>query len=324
MGAPRTLETLVIRFPLDDRFVQHLRTRFPDLAIHVVDDEDAFRAHLPHADAVVGWGVNPEELTLASRLRWIQTVGAGVDGVITPELIASGILLTNNSGVHAPNIAEHLMSLMLAFARQLPQHIRAQDTHTWRHETWRSGIFELNGQMLLIVGLGDIGQALAKRAAPFGMNVIGVRRREGPTPEGVSNVVNIDDLPGVLADADHVAICLPLTTQTRGLFDRKTLYGMKQGSFLYNIGRGSIVDQSALIDALSDGHLGGAGLDVTEPEPLPPDSPLWDLPNAIITSHTSGVTPNYWDRAIVILESNIERYRSGNELLNVVDLQAGY
>lgn len=324
MGAPRTLETLVIRFPLEDRYVERLRTRFPDLSIHVVHGEDDFRSQLPLADAVVGWGVNPEELALAERLRWIQTVGAGVDGVITPELVASGILLTNNSGVHAPNIAEHLMALMLAFARQVPQHVRAQDTHTWRHETWRSGIFELNGQTLLVVGLGDIGQALAKRAAPFGMQVIGVRRREGPTPEGVSSVVTLDALPDVLAEADHVAICLPLTAQTRGVFGRETIYGMKQGSFLYNIGRGSIVDQPALIDALSDGHLGGAGLDVTDPEPLPPDSPLWELPNAIITSHTSGVTPNYWDRAIVILESNIERYRSGSELLNVVDLVTGY
>ena len=317
MGEPRTLQTLLIRFPLEDRFVQRLRERFPEISINVTTDDNSFNEQLPTADAIVGWGLSTDDLARATRLCWIQTVGAGVDGIITPELIDSGMLLTNNSGVHAPNIAEHVMALMLAFARRIPHHVRGQDSHTWGHESDRAGVFELSGQTLLVVGLGDIGQALAKRAAAFDMNVVGVRRREGPTPPGVNKVVRDDELLNVVPTADHVAICLPLTPNTTGLFDRKTIAAMKTGSFIYNIGRGDIIDQTALLDALTDGHLAGAGLDVTSPEPLPSDSPLWAAPNMLITSHTSGVTPNYWDRAIVILESNIERYRDGGELLNL-------
>ena len=323
-AASRSLKTVLIRFPLEDRHVQRLRDRFPDLSIAVVPKDDDFRALLPTADAIVGWGVSQEEMAAAPNLRWIQTVGAGVENIIVPEMAARGIILTNNSGVHAPNISEHLMALILAFARRLPVLIRGQLLHEWRDTRGRQGSFELGGQTLLIVGLGDIGQALAQRALAFGMNVVGVRRRPGLTVDGVAQIVTFDELPRVLPDAHHVAICLPLTPHTRGLFDRDRLDLMRPGSYIYNIGRGPIIDQTALIDALQNGHLGGAGLDVTDPEPLPADSPLWDMENVIITSHTSGATPRYWDRAIVILESNIERFRSGGEMLNVVDLVMGY
>jgi phosphoglycerate dehydrogenase-like enzyme len=323
-SAGRPLNTLLIRYPLENRHVERLRERFPDLVITVVSGEEEFRAILPEADAIVGWGVTSAEIALAPQLRWIQTVGAGVENVIVPEIAARGIILTNNSGVHAPNISEHLMALILAFARRLPHLIRGQAAHEWRDTTGRQGVFELAGQTLLVVGLGDIGQALARRALGFGMNVAGVRRRDRDPVEGVSEIVGFADLPRVLPQAHHVAICLPLTPQTRGLFDRSAIFQMRPGAYLYNIGRGAIVDTPALVEALECGHLGGAGLDVTDPEPLPADSPLWDMENVIITSHTSGSTPNYWDRAIVVLESNIERFRSGADLLNVVDLERGY
>jgi phosphoglycerate dehydrogenase-like enzyme len=320
----RPLKTLLIRFPLPDQHVQRLRTRFPDLDVAVAPEDEDFRRLLPLADAIVGWGLSAEELAAAPNLRWIQTIGAGVEGVILPEMAARGIILTNNSGVHAPNIAEHLMAMILAFARRLPFQIRGQLAHEWRDTSGRQGLFELGGQTLLVVGLGDIGQALAQRALAFGMNVVGVRRRDRGSVEGVSEVVGFDALPRVLLDAHQVAICLPLTRQTRGLFDRATILRMRPGAFLYNIGRGPIVDTKALVESLQSGHLGGAGLDVTDPEPLPADSALWDMENVIITSHTSGATPRYWDRAIVVLESNIERFRLGAELLNVVDLEMGY
>ncbi|HKG27332.1 MAG TPA: D-2-hydroxyacid dehydrogenase [Thermomicrobiales bacterium] len=320
----RMLKTLLIRFPLQDEHVQRLRDRFPDLDVAVAPNDADFLPLLPRADAIVGWGVSAEEIAAAPNLRWIQTVGAGVEDIIVPEMAARGIILTNNSGVHAPNIAEHLMAMILAFARRLPFQIRGQLAHEWRDTSGRQGLFELGGQTLLVVGLGDIGQALAQRALAFGMNVVGVRRRDRGPVEGVSEVVGLEALPRVLPNAHHVAICLPLTVQTRGLFDRATILRMRPGAFLYNIGRGPIVETTALVDSLESGHLGGAGLDVTDPEPLPADSPLWDMENVIITSHTSGATPRYWDRAIVVLESNIERFRSGAELLNVVDLDLRY
>jgi phosphoglycerate dehydrogenase-like enzyme len=322
--AGRPLTMLLVRFPLQDRHVQRLRERFPDLSVVVAPTDEEFSTLLPRAEAIVAWRVDSMEIDTAPNLRWIQTVGAGVEDVIVPEMAKRGIILTNNSGVHAPNIAEHLLAMMLAFARRLPFQIRGQLAHEWRDDSGRQGVFELDGQTLLVVGLGDIGQALARRAHALGMNVLGVRRRGGDVPESVAEVVGLADLIRVLPQAHHVAICLPLTPQTRGLFVRDTFNVMRPGAYLYNIGRGPIVDTAALVDALSSGHLGGAGLDVTDPEPLPADSPLWDMENVIITSHTSGATPRYWDRAIAILESNIERYRSGGELLNVVDLGLGY
>jgi phosphoglycerate dehydrogenase-like enzyme len=320
----RILTTLLIRFPLEDRYVHRLRERFPDLTVAVATDDDTFQEVLPRAEAVVAWRLSAAEVAAAPNLRWIQTVGAGVEDVIVPEIAERGIMLTNNSGVHAPNISEHLLAMMLAFARRLPFLIRGQIAHEWRDDSGRRGVFELDGQTLLVVGLGDIGQALARRALALGMHVLGVRRRGTEIPDGVAEVVGLSDINRVLPQAHHVAICLPLTPQTRRLFGRETFEAMRPGAYLYNIGRGAIVDTTALIDALSSGHLGGAGLDVTDPEPLPADSPLWDMENVIITSHTSGSTPHYWDRAIAILESNIERYRTGAELQNVVDLEMGY
>jgi D-2-hydroxyacid dehydrogenase (NADP+) len=322
--AARPLTTLLIRFPLEDRHAQRLRERFPDLNVVVAPTDEEFLSLLPRAEAVVAWRLDSAEIAAAPNLRWIQTVGAGVEDVIVPEMAERGIILTNNSGVHAPNISEHLLAMMLAFARRLPFQIRGQLVHEWRDDSGRRGTFELDGQTLLVVGLGDIGRALARRAHALGMNVIGVRRRGGERSEGVSEVVSFSDLNRVLLQAHHVAICLPLTPQTCGLFDRETFSVMRDGAFIYNIGRGAIVDTAALVDALLSGRLGGAGLDVTDPEPLPVDSPLWDMENVIITSHTSGATPLYWDRAIAILESNIELFRAGGELHNVVDLSMGY
>jgi phosphoglycerate dehydrogenase-like enzyme len=248
-----------------------------------------------------------------------------VDDVPLAELAARGIVVTNNSGVHAPNIAEHLMAMMLAFARQLPFLYRGQLAREWRDSTTRPRVFELSGQTLLVVGLGDIGLALAERAAAFGMRVIGTRRRpEQPAPSTVSRVVATDRLAEVLPEADHVAICLPLTAGTRGLFDAAMLTRMKPTGYLYNIGRGPIVATDALVEALANGGLGGAGLDVTDPEPLPPDSPLWAMDNVLITMHTSGGTPHYWDRALELLVANIDRYERGEELHNRVDPETGY
>ena len=325
----RRLRKLVVALPPEGEWgfspaqILELETEFPGLRV-VRARPDTFRAELSDADAVVTWQLSPEELAAAPRLRWVQLIGAGVDRVLIPELVARGIPITNNSGVHAPNIAEHVMALMLAFARGLPSFIRAQIGHEWAHERVRPRAFELQGQTLLVAGVGDIGLALARRATAFGMTVIGIRRHAAPPPEGVAEIHDAAALPELLPRADHVAICLPLTARTRGLFDGTMFGRMKRGAYLYNIGRGAIVETPALVAALQSGQLGGAGLDVTEPEPLPPDSPLWEMPNVIITAHTSGSTPRYWERAFEVLRDNIARFERGAPLRNLVNPSEGY
>ncbi len=263
-------------------------------------------------------------LARAPRLRWLHSRGAGVDALITRRLADSDVILTNSSGVHGVNIAEHLLSLMLAFARQLPLFVRAQDQREWAKPPVAQ-LFELSGQTLAVIGLGAIGQALAVRAAALGMQVVGVRRHAGGAlPAGVARLVDAARLDDALQAADHVAITLPLTDETRGLFSRGRLHAIKRGAYLYNIGRGAIVDHDALLEALRSGHLGGAGLDVTDPEPLPAESPLWGEPNVLITAHTSGRTPASFDRYKAILVDNLHRFQRGDILLNVVDKHLGY
>jgi phosphoglycerate dehydrogenase-like enzyme len=203
--------------------------------------------------------------------------------------------------------------------------IRAQIARTWSDSNLRGGVFELHGQQLVVVGLGDIGLQVVELAQPFGLRATGVRRRSlDQTIRGLDRITDLAGLPAALRSADHVVIALPLTHRTRHLFDAEMIAQMKPTAYLYNIGRGAIVDTAALIDALHKGRLAGAGLDVTDPEPLPTDSPLWSMENVIITAHTSGATPRYWDRGLAVLEENIRRFAAGEPLVNVVDLAEGY
>ncbi len=318
------LANVLVSAPLTDEIMQRLRRDHPEITFDLIEhpeDADGF----PDADAIIGWRLSSAQLERSPRLRWLQTTSAGVERVLTPEMIERGVVITNASGVHAVSISEHLMAMMLAFARCLPCLMRNQDHHVWRDEKVRERVFELHGQTLLVVGMGDIGIALAERAMGFGMRLLGVRQRiDLPEPPPFSRISSVADLDTVLPEADHVAICLPLTERTRGLFDTEKIERMKSGAYLYNIGRGQIIDQGALIEALRGGHLGGAGLDVTDPEPLPIDSPLWDLPNVMITAHTSGSSPVYWERASAIIAENIRRWQSGEPLINEVDAARGY
>lgn len=320
----RRLETMVVAVPLSEGHLARLRGRFPGVRFVVAAGERPSGEELREADAVVGWRAEAELLGSAPRLGWVQTGGAGVEGQPLAELAARGILVTNNSGVAAPNIAEHVLAMMLAFARGIPGLVRAQAERRWKDEAGRGAIFELGGRTLLLVGLGEIGLATAERARGFGLRIVGTRRTEGAPPPGVDEVVPMDRLDEALAEADHVAISVPLTERTRGMFDAGRFAATKRGAYLYNVGRGGTVETAALIAALESGQLAGAGLDVTDPEPLPADSPLWGMPNVLITAHTSGGTPRYWDRGVEVLEENIRRYLAGEGLKNEVDAGEGY
>lgn len=284
------LKRLVLGVDLDPSYVARIRDTYPDLDVVVCPNREELPTAVADAQALITWRVTPEILANASELGWVQLSGAGVDDVLFPELVASPVTITNMSGVAAPNIAEHLLAMMLAFARGLPELMRYQVRHEWHHPSRR---FELGRQTLGIVGLGAIGAELAWRAAALGMRVLGLRRQVSDPPRGVERIYPPEQLHALLAESDHVAICLPLTPHTRHLIGAAELDAMRSDAYLYNIGRGAIIDQDALIAALQAEKIAGAGLDVTAPEPLPADSPLWDMTNVLITNHTSGGTPYY-------------------------------
>ena len=330
MSAPSPrlrLSTFAFLHPIDAERLQVFRDALTGVEVLTLDG-DALPPGIERAEAAaIAWTGPPIDdiLAAATRLEWLHQRGAGIDRISTPRLVASDrLVLTNGSGNHAINIAEHVFGLMLAFARQLPALVRAQDRREWRPPK-ASTLFELSGQTLAVVGAGALGCAVAVRAAAFGMRVRGVRRTpDGTLPPGFESMSALAGLDAVLGDADHVVITLPLTAETRGLFSTGRLAAMKRGARLYNVGRGAIVDPEALLAALRSGHLAGAGLDVTEPEPLPDDSPLWSEPGVIVTAHSSGQTPSSWPRYEALLLENLRRFQAGEPLLNVVDKRLGY
>ena len=327
-ATPTPTPTLVLRVDLDDRYLDRLRQGFPEADIRVCTTPEALRAALGDADAVIGGpALTAEEVTAAPKLRWVQATIAGVEGFPLPALAAREIALTNFSGIAAPSIAEHVLALMLAFARGLPALLRRQDRREWDdNHADAPPTFELAGQTLGVVGLGDIGEELARRAHALGLHVLAVDRDAagGDVPAYIETLWPNERLPDLLTDADHVALCLPLTSATEHLIGRDEFARMGPAAYLYNVGRGELVDQDALVAALRDGTIAGAGLDVATPEPLPADSPLWALPTVVITGHTAGQTPLYWERGIALLIDNARRFLAGEELRNVVDTGAGY
>jgi phosphoglycerate dehydrogenase-like enzyme len=323
LRAPRSLDTLLLGWPFPDRALERIRQSLPGVDV-VLATESELIEKIPNADAAVSWQLSDGELDAAIRLGWFQSIGAGVERLQLEKFRDRGVIVTNTSGMHASNIAEHVLAMMLAFARRLPRVIRAQERAEWIDD-FRGEIFELGGQTLHVVGYGEIGRRLAHNARALGMRVTATRRQPGTLGDGIADDISgIDRLTEHIAVADHVAICLPQTSSTVGLFDAAMIGHMKQGAYIYNIGRGPIIDSNAMIGALTSGHLAGAGLDVTDPEPLPADSPLWQMPNVIITAHTAGSTPHFISRLTDIVIDNARRYRDGEPLRNVVDVEQGY
>jgi D-2-hydroxyacid dehydrogenase (NADP+) len=274
----------------------------------------------------------PDLLTAAERLRWISFWSAGLDNKVTPQMMARNLLITSANGVHGPNIAEHVLMFMLMFARQMPFYARMQIAGRWERSMpidRRRGtdVFELKGQTLGIVGLGRIGEALTVRAKAFGMRVLALKRNPQSRYDAEVRpdaLYGPDQLPQLLAESDHVCICLPHTPQTYHLFDAAMLAHMKPTAYLYNIARGQIIDEAALVAALQNGSLAGAGLDVFEKEPLAADSLLWQMENVIITPHVSGLTPHYFARTAELFAANLRRYLNGEPLQSLYDPARGY
>ena len=298
------------------------------------EDADAL---LLDCDIAVCGNLSPEQLERAADLKWIAFWSAGMDGKFTPQLAARNLILTNASGVHGPNIAEHVMMFMLMFTRNEPFYFRRQIEGEWKRDNWgqekwnrqprRSAAQELTGQTLGIVGLGRIGEALAVRAKAFDMHVIATKRNPRERYDAtvtVDAVYGMDELPRLLAESDHICVTVPATPENHHLLNAEMLANCKSTAYIYNIGRGSTIDEAALISALDSGQLAGAGLDVFEAEPLPADSLLWQMDNVIITPHVSGITPFYFKRFAELFTANLYQFLQNKPLRNVFNPTKGY
>lgn len=266
-------------------------------------------------------------LQKAPALKWVQLTSAGADRLIDSDLVRSAVKVTTASGIHAVPIGEWVLGAMIAFAKGFPRSFRSQQESTWRPYV----ASELEGATVGIVGLGAIGRNVARLSKAFGMRVIATRRSQDQRMAGpecgqpdVDEIYPRSELNSFLAECDYLVLALPLTGQSRHMIGEEQLAAMKRNAVLVNIARGSVVDQHALINAVRNGVIGGAALDVTDPEPLPPESELWTLDNVMITPHISGGTPRYMDRAIELFCDNLRRYLAGEPLRNVVDPERGY
>lgn len=288
---------------------------------------DSLPEELPDTDIFVGYSLRAKQLKGAKKLKWIHSTAAGVAQLMYPELRDSGILVTNPSGVFSVPMAEHTMGLILALARNFPDSVRQQDRANWsQQELWDKPqrLAEVNGQVLLIVGYGSIGQELAKRAKAFEMRVWGVTRSGEGDRNYIEKIFPAARLHEALPEADYVVISAPETAETKHLIGAPEFAKMKLGARLINVGRGSLLDEKALLCALETGAPGGAAIDVAETEPLPADSPLWKAPNLFITPHTSALSNRLWVRQSALLVELLDRWFDGKELFNQVDLTRGY
>jgi phosphoglycerate dehydrogenase-like enzyme len=304
-----------------------IRKRWP--AVHVVHlpNYDLLPQELPDTDIFIGYSIRADQLKSAKQLKWVHSTAAGVAQLMYPELRDSGILVTNASGIFSIPMAEHTMGLILALARNLPDSVRFQDQTIWsQQQLWDKPqhLGEVNSRLLLIVGFGSIGRELARRARAFDMRVWGVTRSGKGDSSLAEKIVPASQLNEALPEADYVVLAAPDTPETKHLIGAAQLARMKRTARLLNVGRGSLLDEEALVRSLQTGELAGAALDVARTEPLPPESPLWKAPNLFITPHTSAISERLWDRETVLLLDLLERWFGGAEMTNVVDFTRGY
>jgi phosphoglycerate dehydrogenase-like enzyme len=298
----------------------------PRVRLAYVSPSGEARDDVSDAEVVYrGFGLMPPGLRrllpAMPKLRWIHVMGAGVDGDLTPQVVSSDIVVTRTRGLHHLPVSEWVMLQVLAVTKRLPELVIAQHEGKWRPVEVPVTI---EGRTLGIVGYGEIGQTLAVRARAFGLRVVGTRRHPAPAAE-LDALYPPNELDKLLAESDYVVILTPLTPETRGLIGEAQLRRMKPDTWLVNVARGEVVHEEALVRALRENWIAGAALDVFHQEPLPPDSPLWKLPNVLITPHNGGVRhPNFSGEALKQFVDNLGRYVRGEPLRNQVDKMAGY
>lgn len=306
---------------LTEEHVQEIRRSAPGLDVVVTSSPSEAQKHIRDADIVAGYPATIPPVLAAKNLKWIHSFSAGVDRVLTEEVRKSDIVLSNSSGIHATPIAEHIMGFLLLWTRKFRETFEAQEHKEWNK---REDLTELAGKTALIAGLGDIGLEAARLCHAFNMTVLATVRRERQKPDVVDELVTDEHMDALLPRADFVVVCLPYTSATHHRFGKQQFASMKKNAAILNIGRGSIIDEGALVEALRQKVIAGALLDVTETEPLPKESPLWEMDNVIITPHHSGFSEKYTDRAIDRFCLNLEAFLAGKPLPNLVDKEQGY
>jgi phosphoglycerate dehydrogenase-like enzyme len=312
------------------KWASRLRTVAPNAEIIGVDSPEAAVAVVPGADVYVGL-CTAAIVKAGTALKWIHLISAGADPCASqPGVADGGILLTSSQGLHSPAVADHALALLLALTRRInmygEQQRKGRFDQPWANAAvvLDSGIAELDGKNLLVAGLGGVGTEIARRGSAFGMHVRGTRNSSREGPDFVQYVGLPDETADLVAWADFVVNALPLTPQTRGMFDAKLFAVMKPGAFFINVGRGETVVTDDLVDALATGKLAGAGLDVNDPEPLTPGHALWAMPNVVLTPHMPAGSDQLERRLLVLAMENFRRYAAGERLVSVVEPRRGY
>jgi phosphoglycerate dehydrogenase-like enzyme len=304
--------------------LEPFRREYPDARFVIAPDRAAVGSLIAEADGFFG-GLSNEHFLAARRLRWIQSTGAGVEWMWRiPTIADSEVVVTNLRGAHAVTIAEHAFAFLLTLTRRLRDFERLQEREEWARGQLNRRMVGLKGLTMGIIGFGNIGRAIAHRAAGFEMNVLAVDAQPVPPSDGAAEVWPLSRLNDLCRAADVLAIAAPITPETRGMVGAEQIGLLKPGSFLLAMSRGGIVDEPALIAALEAGHLAGAGLDVTAVEPLPPGDPLWKAPNCIITPHNSPASDLTNAMVWSIVSENLHHFLRGEPLINVVDKRRGY
>jgi phosphoglycerate dehydrogenase-like enzyme len=306
---------------------QRLLQAHPRVQVRIVHDLSAFAEQIHQADAVIGsrpyLKLCAGALKPAGRLRWVQTTTAGVDQILTPEILAADqVTITCIKGPPGPLMAEHAILLMLALARNFPAYLKNQQNHIWRREgqDWPP----LHGHTVAILGVGSSGGNLARVCkSGFGMKVLGMTRTPRAHPH-IDRSFDQTELLKVLPEADFVVLCLPNTSETKHIIDSAALNAMKPTAYLVNVSRGALIDEGALIAAMRAGKIAGTGLDVTAEDPTPKESPLWDLPNTILTPHIAVESVKLSETVVDFWCENVRRFAENEPLLGVMDRKAGY
>lgn len=319
-GQTEAVRPKIVVAGLSPEEVSALQEEFPQAEFASAGREE-LQTIAVDADALVGT-CNRDAIRAAKKLRWVQIFSAGAEYCVFPEMVNSDIALTNAKIVQGPEIADHAMALLLALTRNLNVALSEKASRSWDREKYNP--IELRGKTALIIGLGGIGTQVAERAHGFGMRVLAVDPKDIPLRNSVERVEKPDRLLQLLPQADVLFMCAPHTARTERMMSTREFGAMKTGSFFINVSRGKTVDTEALVEALKEGRLAGAGLDVTDPEPLPAQHPLWAMPNVVITPHIAGQSDQIEGRIKELMRENVERFLKGLPLRNLVDKSAGY
>ena len=301
--------------------VDRLRASLPgDEVVDARTPEERARA-FARAEVLIATRITADEFSLARHVRWIHTTAVGLGGLLPRPLVESDVVVTNTRGVHSESIAEHAIALALAVRRRFPIAAAAQSARAWvQTDLMTAEVPALRETCMLVIGLGSIGARIAAHASGLGMRVLGIRRRaDQPLPPAVAEAGGPERLHAWLPRADVIVLAVPQTDDTRALVGEAEFRLMRRTAVFVNVARGGLVDEKALEHAITEGHIAGAGLDAFVREPLAPESPLWHLPNVLITPHSASFRGDYWEPVMDLFRENLERFRKGQSLLNVVD-----